>query len=141
MPLLPPIYLPGQEPLPAGTTDWERQEMQTALKYQRYMGMVMESCPLKVTIAGVGGESQWSLKECLLMYFVGQALPLVAFSLSCLLLSHTKTPCHEPLINSLQQGLRRCLFSKRWGGTCGLVVKGLPKLVWCTQAWNAALKE
>ncbi|KAL0252543.1 mitochondrial import inner membrane translocase subunit TIM22 [Cryptococcus tetragattii IND107] len=55
MPLLPPIYLPGQEPLPAGTTDWERQEMQTALKYQRYMGMVMESCPLKVTIAGVGG--------------------------------------------------------------------------------------
>lgn len=63
MPLLPPIYLPGQEPLPAGTTDWERQEMQTALKYQRYMGMVMESCPLKVTIAGVGGESQWSLKD------------------------------------------------------------------------------
>ncbi|WVN85381.1 mitochondrial import inner membrane translocase subunit TIM22 [Cryptococcus depauperatus CBS 7841] len=55
MPLLPPIYLPGQEPLPPGTTEWERQELQTALKYQRYMGMVMESCPLKVAIAGVGG--------------------------------------------------------------------------------------
>lgn len=81
MPLLPPIYLPGQEPLPAGTSDWERQEMQTALKYQRYMGMVMESCPLKVTIAGVGGESHWSLKGCLLMYFIVQALRSVAFFL------------------------------------------------------------
>ncbi|ODN84575.1 mitochondrial import inner membrane translocase subunit TIM22 [Cryptococcus amylolentus CBS 6039] len=55
MPLLPPIYLPGQEPFPAGTTDWEKEEMQTALKYQRWMGMAAESCPFKVGSAGTGG--------------------------------------------------------------------------------------
>ncbi|OCF30413.1 mitochondrial import inner membrane translocase subunit TIM22 [Kwoniella heveanensis CBS 569] len=55
MPLLAPIYLPGQEPLPAGTSDWEREEMQTALRYQKYIGMAMESCPLKVTMAGGAG--------------------------------------------------------------------------------------
>ncbi|KAK8865979.1 mitochondrial import inner membrane translocase subunit TIM22 [Kwoniella newhampshirensis] len=54
-PLLPPVYLPGQEPLPPGTTDWEKAEMQTALRYQRYMTMAAESCPFKVGLAGVGG--------------------------------------------------------------------------------------
>ncbi|WVR05939.1 mitochondrial import inner membrane translocase subunit TIM22 [Kwoniella sp. DSM 27419] len=55
MPMLAPIYLPGQEPLPAGTSDWERQEMQTALRYQRYLGYAMESCPLKVVLSGGAG--------------------------------------------------------------------------------------
>ncbi|OCF55399.1 mitochondrial import inner membrane translocase subunit TIM22 [Kwoniella sp. B9012] len=55
MPLLCPIYLPGQEPVPPGTSDWERQEMQTALRYQKYLGMAMESCPLKVVLSGGAG--------------------------------------------------------------------------------------
>lgn len=57
MPLLAPIYLPGQEPLPPGTTDIEKQELQTAMKMQKYMGMAMESCPLKVVLSGGAGGS------------------------------------------------------------------------------------
>ncbi|EIW72794.1 hypothetical protein TREMEDRAFT_25751 [Tremella mesenterica DSM 1558] len=54
-PLLPPMYLPGQEPMPPGTTPQEREEFQQMLKYQKMMGTVMESCPLKVVMAGGAG--------------------------------------------------------------------------------------
>lgn len=52
---MPPLYLPGQEPYPPGTTQDEKMEVQQAIKYQKMLGYAMESCPLKVVIAGVGG--------------------------------------------------------------------------------------
>lgn len=57
MPLLAPIYLPGQEPVPPGTTPEERTEMQNMMKYGRWMQQAMESCPVKVVMAGGAGES------------------------------------------------------------------------------------
>lgn len=57
MPLLAPIYLPGQEPVAPGTTPEERQEMQQMLKYGKYASYAMESCPVKVVLSGGAGES------------------------------------------------------------------------------------
>lgn len=57
MPLLAPIYLPGQEPVPPGTTPEERQEMQQMVKYGKYASYAMESCPVKVVMSGGAGES------------------------------------------------------------------------------------
>jgi hypothetical protein len=54
-PLLCPIYLPGQEPYPAGTTSEEKQEFAQMQKYQRWMGLAMESCALKVVMSGGAG--------------------------------------------------------------------------------------
>jgi import inner membrane translocase subunit TIM22 len=56
MPLLAPIYLPGQEPVPPGTTPEERQEMQQMVKYGKYAGYAMESCPVKVVMSGGAGR-------------------------------------------------------------------------------------
>ena len=55
-PLLPPIYLPGQEPMPPGTTTEERDNLQMTMKYSRMMQSAMESCPVKVVMAGGAGE-------------------------------------------------------------------------------------
>lgn len=60
MPLLAPIYLPGQEPVPPGTTPEERQEMQQMVKYGKYASYAMESCPVKVVMSGGAGESSAS---------------------------------------------------------------------------------
>lgn len=59
--LLAPIYLPGQEPVPPGTTQEERAEMQQSIKYQKMLGGAMESCPLKVVLSGGAGEWEWGL--------------------------------------------------------------------------------
>lgn len=56
IPLLAPIYLPGQEPVPPGTTPEERAEMQQAIKYQKMLAGALESCPLKVVMSGGAGK-------------------------------------------------------------------------------------
>jgi hypothetical protein len=56
--LLAPIYLPGQEPMPAGTTPEEREEMQNVQRWQKYATMGMESCPVKVGMSAGAGESR-----------------------------------------------------------------------------------
>jgi hypothetical protein len=68
MPLLCPVYLPGQEPMPAGTTAEERAEVMQAIKYQKMLGSAMESCPLKVVMSGGAGQyslNLWFLAEIL----------------------------------------------------------------------------
>jgi hypothetical protein len=55
-PLLAPIYLPGQEPMPAGTTPQEREEFRQMMKWQGWMNGAMESCPLKTVLSGGAGE-------------------------------------------------------------------------------------
>jgi len=57
-PFLPPIYLPGQEPLPPGTTNDEREAYYQAKKWERIIGYVPETCPFKVVLSGGAGESQ-----------------------------------------------------------------------------------
>ena len=59
-PLLAPIFLPGQEPVPPGTTDDEREAFQQAMKWQKIIGTVPESCPFKVVLSGGAGEAQQS---------------------------------------------------------------------------------
>lgn len=54
-PLLAPIYLPGQEPMPPGTTPEERAELAQMQKWQKLMTGAMESCPLKVVMSGGAG--------------------------------------------------------------------------------------
>jgi hypothetical protein len=54
--LLPPLYLPGQEPLPPGTTNEEADAYRQAMKYQKWMGYVPESCPFKLVLSGGMGE-------------------------------------------------------------------------------------
>jgi len=55
-PLLAPIYLPGQEPMPQGTTPQEREEFRQMMKWQGWMNGAMESCPLKTVLSGGAGE-------------------------------------------------------------------------------------
>lgn len=56
IPLIAPIFLPGQEPLPPGVTPEERGEMQQAIKYQKMLASALESCPLKMVMSGGAGE-------------------------------------------------------------------------------------
>lgn len=56
LPLLAPLYLPGQEPAPPGTTQEERTQMQEMMKYQKMMGYAMESCPVKTVMSGGMGK-------------------------------------------------------------------------------------
>ena len=56
-PLLAPIYLPGQEPMPAGTTPQEREEFRQMMKWQGWMNGAMESCTLKTVLSGGAGMS------------------------------------------------------------------------------------
>jgi import inner membrane translocase subunit TIM22 len=55
IPLLAPVYLPGQEPLPPGVAPEEIDAWRQAQVYQKYMGYIPESCPFKVVLAGGGG--------------------------------------------------------------------------------------
>lgn len=56
LPMVPPIFPVGKEPLPPGFTEEDRENMLQAKKYQDFMTMGMESCVAKTVIAGVGGE-------------------------------------------------------------------------------------
>lgn len=55
-PLLAPVIIPGTEPYPPGTTEQEKEETRQMLKYQKWGGQLMESCPVKVVMAGGMGE-------------------------------------------------------------------------------------
>lgn len=55
-PLLAPIYAPGSEPYPPGTTEQEKEDVRKVQKWTKQMNMVMESCPTKVVMAGGMGE-------------------------------------------------------------------------------------
>lgn len=55
-PLLAPIYAPGSEPYPPGTTQDEKDEVRKIQNWTKQMNMVMESCPTKVVMAGGMGE-------------------------------------------------------------------------------------
>lgn len=56
-PFLVPLFIPGQEPLPAGFTEDDRPQYEQQKKIERYMGMASESCVFKSGIAGVFGTS------------------------------------------------------------------------------------
>lgn len=62
-PLLAPIYAPGSEPYPPGTTQEEKDEVRKVQKWTNQMNMVMESCPTKVVMAGGMGESSDYMQE------------------------------------------------------------------------------
>lgn len=51
-----PLFASGQEPLPPGMTEADREQLMQAKKYQDWMAMGMESCVAKTMIAGGGGE-------------------------------------------------------------------------------------
>ena len=55
LPLVPPVFPAGKEPLPPGMTEDDRANMLQAKKYQDYMTAGMESCLAKTALAGVGG--------------------------------------------------------------------------------------
>lgn len=55
MPLVAPVYLPGQEPLPPGISEEDRMQIMQSLKYQGYIVKTMESCVGKAAISGVLG--------------------------------------------------------------------------------------
>lgn len=55
-PLMAPVYLPGTEPYPPGTTEEEKQNFRDQVKWGKWMNTAMESCPLKVVMAGGAGE-------------------------------------------------------------------------------------
>lgn len=55
MPMVAPIYLPGQEPLPPGVSEADREQIKQMTKYQNYTSMAMESCVTKAVLSGVLG--------------------------------------------------------------------------------------
>ena len=58
-PLVAPVFIPGQEPLPPGITEDDRAQLMQAKKFEDFMKMGMESCVAKSAIAGAGGESYY----------------------------------------------------------------------------------
>lgn len=55
LPLVPPLFPAGKEPLPPGFTEDDRQVMLQNRRMQNYMQMGMESCIAKtVMAAGMG---------------------------------------------------------------------------------------
>jgi hypothetical protein len=58
LPGLAPIFLPGQEPLPPGFTDDDRQALAQQHKMERYMTMGQESCVFKAVLSGGAGEQE-----------------------------------------------------------------------------------
>jgi hypothetical protein len=57
LPLVPPLFPAGKEPLPPGFTENDRQVMLQNKRMQNYMQMGMESCLAKTTLAaGMGAQ-------------------------------------------------------------------------------------
>lgn len=54
--MMAPVIIPGTEPWPPGTTEQEKEEMRQMIKYQKWGSAAMESCPVKVGMAGGMGE-------------------------------------------------------------------------------------
>lgn len=54
-PWVTPIYLPGKEPMPEGTTDADRQQMAQVQYWSKVTSMAMESCPVKCVMSGAMG--------------------------------------------------------------------------------------
>ncbi|CAO1616390.1 unnamed protein product [Parajaminaea phylloscopi] len=54
-PLVCPVYLPGQEPLPLGATEADRAEMMKVARWSQMFASGMESCPFKCAFSGVAG--------------------------------------------------------------------------------------
>lgn len=54
-PLFCPVYLPGQEPLPPGTTDADRAQIKQMAEWSKIMTGAMESCAFKCAFSGVAG--------------------------------------------------------------------------------------
>ncbi|CEH18041.1 mitochondrial import inner membrane translocase subunit tim22 [Ceraceosorus bombacis] len=55
MPMVAPIYLPGQEPMPAGTTQEQIDQMAQMQLWTKRASMAMESCPVKCAMSGAAG--------------------------------------------------------------------------------------
>ena len=53
--MMPPIYLPGQEPLPPGFGEEDRKQMEQMKNWQRWTSTAMESCPAKCAMSGGAG--------------------------------------------------------------------------------------
>lgn len=60
LPLVPPLFPTGKEPLPPGFTEDDRQVMVQNKKMQNYMQMGMESCLTK-TVMAAGMGACWAL--------------------------------------------------------------------------------
>lgn len=50
-----PVYLPGQGPLPPGTTEADRQQLMLTARWSKMMTSAMESCPFRCAFSGVAG--------------------------------------------------------------------------------------
>ena len=50
-----PVYLPGQEPLPPGYTEEDRQQIQQMEYWTKTMSGAMEWCPTKCAMSGAAG--------------------------------------------------------------------------------------
>ena len=59
LPLVPPLFPAGKEPLPPGFTEDDRQVMLQNKKMQNYMQMGMESCLTK-TVMAAGMGAYWA---------------------------------------------------------------------------------
>ncbi|EPQ30449.1 uncharacterized protein PFL1_01975 [Pseudozyma flocculosa PF-1] len=55
LPLTTPVYLPGQEPLPPGATEADREQMAQMNKWTKTANGLMESCPVKCALSGAAG--------------------------------------------------------------------------------------
>ncbi|PWN52227.1 Tim17-domain-containing protein [Violaceomyces palustris] len=55
MPLVAPVYLPGQEPLPMGATEEDRAQLNQIAYWNKMASMGMESCAFKTVLSGALG--------------------------------------------------------------------------------------
>jgi hypothetical protein len=62
LPLVPPLFPAGKEPLPPGFTEDDRQVMLQNKRMQNYMQMGMESCVTK-TVMAAGMGAYWANSE------------------------------------------------------------------------------
>lgn len=109
LPLVPPLFPAGKEPLPPGFTEDDRQVMLQNKRMQNYMQMGMESCLAKTTMAaGMGAQS--FRRPTLVAYFLcapcSRHLPTVGFGMGAFIsLMSSSFAYEDPLIRQQQQAL------------------------------------
>jgi hypothetical protein len=117
--------------------------MQQMVKYGKYAGYAMESCPVKVVMSGGAGE-YFALGTSRLDKADGRALLQGSVSEpsfpSCRRHSPTKTRYRKHRKSSSAHEHRRRSSSRRWVEICGQAEKGLPKSARCTPGSSAVSK-
>lgn len=106
LPLVPPLFPAGKEPLPPGFTEDDRQVMLQNKKTQNYMQMGMESCLAKTVMAGGMGMCRVHFFDMLFTSLLVLLLKMIGFGMGAFIsLMSSSFAYEDPLIRQQQQAI------------------------------------